>query len=144
MKSRAAALIVSILLSGCASKVYQHPLIEPVPAAPSANVYFFREDVEVGTDFAIPVFLDGEKLLQLKRGTYAMVSLKPGIVDVEVQPVEEYPWQPCGSPMEFLDGRTYFLLLEYKAVGLGKCFSPELITEERARSLMDGYAAVPQ
>jgi hypothetical protein len=116
-----------------------------VPSAPSANVYFFREDVDMGPDFALPVYLDGEKLLQLQRGTYAMVALKPGTFSIEVRPPEEdSPWRLCSDRMDFVDGQTYFLLLQYKTLGTGKCFNPGFITEERARSLMDTYRPVPQ
>jgi hypothetical protein len=139
---RAAAIFCLLLVSGCASKVYHHPALETVPSAPSAAVYFFREDVETGMDKPLPVYLNDTKLLQLTRATYAIVTLKPGIFSVEVRPEDTFPWEACGGPMEFMDGQTYFLLIHYETSGLTRCFSPNFITEDRARSLMDAYVPV--
>lgn len=150
-------LVVRIMLGcttllsvvGCASGVFPHPLLVSTSSEPSAEVYFFREDVMAGGAVAVPVFVEGEKLLQLRRAAYAKVSLKPGNVQVEVRSIagaQPYnnPWRSCGGPMDLEAGKTYFVLLAFVSGENGMCFLPSLITEEGARSLMATYTAVSQ
>jgi hypothetical protein len=141
----ACATLLSI--SGCASKIYQHPLLVSTPSEPSAEVSFIREDGMAGAAVAVPVYVNDEKLLQLRRATYAKVSLKSGTYQVEARRLNEQPgnpWITCGGPMEFVAGKTYFVLLSFVAVDSGMCFRPNFITEEGARSLMTSYTAVGQ
>jgi hypothetical protein len=142
-------LACAILLSvgGCASKIYQHPLLVSTPSETSAEVSFFREDGMAGAAVAVPVYVNDEKLLQLRRATYAKVFLKPGTYQVEVRRLNEQlgnPWITCGGPMELVAGKTYFVLLSFVAGESGMCFRPNLITEEGARSLMTTYTVVGQ
>ncbi len=135
-------------VAGCASKIFQHPLLVTNPSEPSAEVYFFREDVFWSSGIATPVHVNGETLLQLRRATYANVSLKPGTYQVEVRPIAGAqpgnPWRTCGGSMDFEAGKAYFVLLNFVGGEAGMCFRPELITEEGARSLMTTYDAVHQ
>lgn len=143
-------LVCATLLSavGCASKIFEHPLLVANQSALSAAVYFFREDVWEGSAIATAVHVNGETLLQLRRATYAKVSLKPGKVQVEVRGIvgaqQPNPWsRTCGGPMQLEAGKTYFVLLAVEYGG-GMCFRPGLITEDEARSLMATYSAVSQ
>jgi len=136
-------------IAGCASKIFQHSLRVSTPSEPSAEVYFFREDVMAGAAVAVPVYVNDEQLLQLRRATYAKVSLKPITVQVEVRSIagaQPYnnPWRTCGNPMDLEAGKTYFVLLTFVSGERGMCFQPSLITEEEARSLMVTYTAVGQ
>lgn len=135
------AILLSV--SGCASKVFQHPLLVSTPLQPSAEVFFFRENTLAGAMLAVPVHVNDEELLQLRRATWAKVSLTPGTYQVEVRN-QNYPWTTCGGPMELVAGKTYFVLLSFVAGDSGLCFLPHLITEEEARSLMTSYTAVGQ
>jgi hypothetical protein len=145
-------LVFATLLSvvGCASKIFQHPLLVTNPSELSAEVYFFREDKFAGSAIATPVHVNGETLLQLRQATYAKVSLKPGSHQVEVRRIEgarpgaSNPWRTCGSSMDLQAGKTYFVLLAFVWEEDGMCFRPVLITEEGARSLMSTYSAVSQ
>lgn len=147
-----AMLVCATLLSvvGCASKIFQHPLLVSTPSEPSAEVYFFREDVWAGSAIATPVHVNGETLLQLRRATYAKISMKPGTYQVEVRRIEgaqpgvSNPWRTCGGPMDLEAGKTYFVLLAFVSGEAGMCFRPGLITDDGARSLMATYSAVSQ
>jgi hypothetical protein len=150
-------LVCAILFSavGCqfSSKILQHPLLVGNPSEPSAEVYFFREDVIWQSGLATSVAVNGDTLLQLRRATYAKVSLKPGKVHVEGGPratfqlVTPAPSFECGIPMELEPRKTYFVLLSYYVYdeyAYKWCFRPNLITEEGARSLMTTYTVVGQ
>jgi hypothetical protein len=148
-------LICTILLSvmGCQfpSKIFPHPLLVANPSEPSAEVYFFREDNIMLSGIALPVHVNEETLLQLRRATYAKVSLKPGTYQVVVgqakglgRAVGSNPWRSCGGPMGLETGKAYFVLLSFVDDGSEWCFAPNLITEEGARSLMVTYTAVGQ
>ncbi len=150
-----AMLIFVTLLSvvGCQlpSKIFQHPLRVTNPSEPSAEVYFFREDVFWLSGIALPVHVNEETLLQLRRATYAKVSLKPGTYQVVVGLAKGLgsasgtnPWRSCGGPMGLEAGKIYFVLLAFASGESGMCFLPSLITEEGARSLMATYTAVSQ
>lgn len=152
-KALARTLVCCAMLlqvAGCASTIYRHQLLATNPSDPSAEVYFFREDVIAGSGIATPVHVNGEKLLQLRRATYAKVSLKPGTYQVEVRPITgaqpglSNPWRTCGGPIDLEAGMKYFVLLDFVSGEEGMCFRPSLITEDGARSLMTTYSAVHQ
>ena len=148
MKVKVTTLVFFVLLAGCASKVFQHPLLMANSSEPSAAIYFFREDVFWNSGVAQPVHVNGEALLQLRRATYAKVSLRPGTYQVEARPIGATqpvnPWITCGGPMGFELGKTYFVLLRFQGGDGVMCFSPMFITEEGARSLMATYSAIHQ
>jgi len=150
LKTSATTILVCAILlsvSGCASKIYQHSMLVSTPSEPSAEVTFFREDGLVGAAVAVPVYVNDEELLQLRRAAYAKVALKPGTYQVEVRSLNEHPGSPvttCGGPMELVAGKAYYVLLSLASVGYKTCFRPNLITEEGARSLMTIYTAVGQ
>lgn len=158
MKLKSAAtmvLICTILLSvvGCQfpSKIFQHSLLVANPSESSAEVYFFRDDDIMLSGLALPVHVNEETLLQLRRATYAKVTLKPGTYQVVVglskylgPAVGSNPWHSCGGPMELEPRKTYFVLLSFVAEGYEWCFAPNLITEKGARSLMISYTLVGQ
>lgn len=135
------AILLSV--SGCASKVFQHPLLVSTPLEPSAEVFFFRENTLAGAMVAVPVHVNDGELLQLRRATWAKVYLKPGTYQVEGRNLSN-PGITCGGPMELEAGKTYFVLLSNVGGIDTMCFLPHLITEEEARSLMTSYTAVGQ
>ncbi|MBI3597511.1 MAG: hypothetical protein HY203_10190 [Nitrospirae bacterium] len=138
--------MVALSLSGCASKIYTHPLRVMNLSEPTADVYVFREDVSQGSGVATPVYLEENKLVQLRRATYARVHLKPGTYEMKAG-TESYPcglicWTACTKAVNFEEGKTYYVLLSFASSGLKLCFKPDLITEEKAKSLMATYTAV--
>lgn len=145
------AILFSVVGCQFPSKIFQHPLLVGNPSEPSAEVYFFREDNIMLSGLALPVHVNEETLLQLRRATYAKVSLKPGTYQVVVglakflgRAPASNPWRSCGGPMDFAAGKTYFVLLSFVVDGSEWCFAPNLITEEGALSLMTTYTAVGQ
>lgn len=148
-------LVCATLLSvgGCASKIFQHPLLsaEGKGSSTSAEVYFFREDMFKGSAFATPVYLAGEKLLQLRVATYCKLYLKPGSYDMEVGSYSGGQGMLSSVPsfrsMTFDGGKTYFIHLQPESrmtlTGLETHFKPELISEEQARILMTQYTLIP-
>jgi hypothetical protein len=145
------AMLLSVMGCGFSSKIFQHPLLVGNPSEPSAEVYFFREDNIMLSGLALPVHVNEETLLQLRRATYTKVSLKPGTYQVVVGAAKDLgpaygsnPWHSCGGPMGLESKKTYFVLLSFVDEGSQWCFRPNLITEEGARSLMTTYTVVGQ
>ncbi len=135
MRFKTALTILSCLfvlsVAGCVSKVYMHPLRVTDQSVPSSTVYVFRENTWIGSGIATMFYLDGKKLLQLRRSTYTKVRLKAGTYDFEIISGRA----SAKRSMTFATGETY-LLLKNGSNEQGIVFYAEQITEEGAKSLM--------
>lgn len=121
-----------------------HPLVASGEEE-AALVYFIRPRTEryLGVaDNALRIEADRTPLLELAKGEYALVPMKPGSVWITVN--SDTSWGPShdikamSTSMEFsfAAGRTYFLTLtavdgEFRGV----TYHPESIDLERAREL---------
>jgi hypothetical protein len=139
------------LAYGCASNVYKHPLLSMEGQGFSAEVYFFRDETLLGSAFAIPVYLQEDSLLQLRRATYTKVYIKPGTYDMKVGSYSGgqglFSSVPAFRSVTFEAGKAYFIHLKPESratfFGLETYFKPELISEEQARILMTQYTLIP-
>ncbi|MCC6207001.1 MAG: hypothetical protein IT488_02445 [Gammaproteobacteria bacterium] len=141
-----AGLVLTLLTACTASHLESgHPLVAGAGDEPSASVYFIRPRTEryLGVaDNALRIEADRAPLLELAKGEYALVSMKPGPVWITVN--SDTSWGPShdikemssSSEFSFAAGQTYFLALtvvdgEFRGV----TYRPESVNLERAREL---------
>ncbi|MGE0372044.1 MAG: hypothetical protein AB7Q01_09190 [Gammaproteobacteria bacterium] len=118
----AAAWLILVALAGCAASRLEsgHPLISGGPDEETAHVYFIRPRTEryLGVaDNALTIEADRSPLLELAKGEYALVALKPGSVWLTVR--SDTSWGPAHDIKEmsttreftFTAGQTYFVAL---------------------------------
>ncbi len=72
----AVVIIASILTPGCASKVYNHPALT-TSGTPTAELTVIRKKAFGGGAVPLTVSLDGEKLVRLWIGSYAVMRVAP-------------------------------------------------------------------
>jgi hypothetical protein len=140
-------LIVAVSVAGCAASRIEesHPLVSSAADSEVARVYFIRPRTERSlgvADNAVSVEADRTHLLDLAKGEYALVTLKPGAVWITVR--SDTSWGPGHDIKEmttteeftFAAGQTYFLTFtaidgEFRGI----TFDPENIDLDRARQL---------
>lgn len=143
----AVSLLLGAAVSGCAASRIEasHPLVSSAPDGEVARVYFIRPRTERSlgvADNVVTVEADRTPLLDLAKGEYALLTLRPGAVWITVR--SDTSWGPehdikeMGTSEEFTftAGQTYFLTLtaidgEFRGV----TFDPEIIDLDRARQL---------
>lgn len=143
----AAAAGLSLILAGCLdSRVIKNsPALQTNLEEPHSSVYFLRPDREklMGvSDNAVTIEINGEKVLLLAKGEYALLRLKPtrGTVTVKT-------WSRVGgkiSPEEvsgsetfnFAAGQTNFIQLKlFNEEFRGVYYVPERIEFSSARTI---------
>jgi hypothetical protein len=148
-------------LIGCTSKVFKHSLLVEDGKGPSAIVYFFSDNSIHAEVTPIPLDLNGDPLMRLRRATYAKVALQPGDHIVRVgdlgydspSPTGRVRVLPVSQTISLEAGRIYYVLIEFKEnvpdiVPMetnmrAMFFVPVLIDEERAQLLMKDYELIP-
>ena len=163
--------VLSVLLiglwlgTGCASGVYQHPLLVSADES-SAELVVLRKDEMWGAAVALLVRLDGEKLVKLRTGRCAEFQILPDVYRLSMDEpgnllqVDAAVLDPL--PLE-TKSRTYVLLSKHGvsmgySVGVcvvGSCpqahppavsgsvsFGFQFIPEEEAHVLMGEYERV--
>jgi hypothetical protein len=141
------SLILATAISGCAASRIEesHPLVSTAADSEVARVYFIRPRTERSmgvANNALTIEADRIPLLDLAKGEYALVTLKPGAVWITVR--SDTSWGPGHDIKEmttteeftFAAGQTYFLTFtaidgEFRGV----TFDPEAIDLDRARQL---------
>jgi hypothetical protein len=141
------SLIMAVAVSGCAATRIEsgHPLFSSAADSEVARVYFIRPRTERSmgvADNALAIEADRSHLLELAKGEYALVTMKPGAVWITVR--SDTSWGPSHDIKEmakteefiFAAGQTYFLTFtaidgEFRGV----VFDPEIIDLDRARQL---------
>ena len=154
------SLLLSIALvftSGCASKVYNHPALA-TGETPAAELTVIRKRAFGGGLVPQTVSLDGEKLVRLWTGSYAVIWVAPNTYSLAVENTSI----EATAEVELRAGERTYILLEPKlgwAVSGGVSVSntgtttsssalplaiPVLhpIPEEHARELMGKYDLV--
>lgn len=150
-------IIALILTPGCASKVYSHPALT-TSGTPKAELTVIRKRAYGGSFFPYVVSLDGEKLVRLWIGSYAVMRIAPNTYSLTFED------QSVSGTMEIelKGGEQTYILLEPEtglAVSAGvsvgntgtttsssvvpvavPVFHP--IHEEQARELMSNYDLV--
>lgn len=138
-------LILATALPGCAASRVEanHPLLSSAPDADVARVYFIRPRTERSlgvADNALAVEADRSHLLDLAKGEYALMTLKPGAVWITVRsdtswgPAHDIKEMTTTKEFDFAAGQTYFL--SFSAVDgefRGVTFDPQSIDLDRAR-----------
>lgn len=139
---------VMILLSGCATKVYdQNPALQATADTETVSVYFIRPRPVKYKGFAdnnIRVDYQDKPLLKIPEGTYTMVKLQPGKGEITTRSKTTFtnrihPINVSRSRMyNFLGGRTYFIHLkrvdeEFRGV----TYDPEPVDLATAKSLSE-------
>lgn len=116
-----AAIVLGPLLSACTASRLEagHPLVA-AGGEEAARVYFIRPRTERSlgvADNALRIEADRAPLLDLAKGEYALVPMKPGSVWITVH--SDTSWGPSHDIKEmnttkefsFVAGRTYFLTM---------------------------------
>lgn len=109
------------VLAGCSSTHINasHPLLQPDLKSEFAKVYFLRpptEHVQGYADKPVTIEVDKEKLLELGKGDYALVYIKPRGVRITVRNLTqmrgrwEVASQERSRSFEFAAGKSYFIL----------------------------------
>lgn len=114
-------IMAALLLAGCTSTRLntEHSLLQPDLKSEFAKVYFLRpptEHVQGYADKPVIVEVDKEKLLELGKGDYALVYLKPRAVTVTLRNFTQVAgrWEvktlERSRSFEFAAGKSYFIL----------------------------------
>ena len=153
----AIVIIASILTPGCASKVYNHPALT-TSGTPTAELTVIRKRAFGGGAVPFIVSLDGEKLVRLWIGSYAVMRLAPKTYSLTFHNASG----GATAEVELKAGEPTYILVEPEigwAVSAGVSVSntgtttsssalpvavPVLhpIPEEQARELMSNYSLV--
>lgn len=116
-----AIMAAVLVLTGCTSTKINtgNSLLQPDLKAEFAKVYFLRpptEHVQGFADKPVTVEVDSEKLLELGKGDYALVYLKPRAVTVTLRNFTQVAgrWEvkklERSRSFEFAAGKSYFIL----------------------------------
>lgn len=113
-------LILASLTLGCAaarawspSRVHEdHPSIVS-GSQRAAEVYFVRESVTQSSWISLPIYLNDERIVLLRSGTYAALRVEPGEHSLGSPTPPPPPWHwdygIANSPVQFQAGKTYFV-----------------------------------
>lgn len=141
------------LLSGCGStSIFQHHiLIEHDAKKPAANVYFIRPFTyrERGVaDNEVIIDLDQKKLLELAKGEYTLLRIKPDNATITTHSISMYTNKLTPVKMtktisvNFEAGKTYFIhIKQYNEEFRGVYYQPELIDLNAAKQLTEDLHA---
>lgn len=147
-------LSVSVFLVACSSSLfhshtglYTHQLLQEDRSRPHATVYFIRPKTEHSmgwSDNSLDIDIDGEKIINLAKGDYTLVYLKPRDVSIttripaQVRGRWEVTEMEHSRPFSFKPGETYFI--QFRMVDgefRGVHFVPEIKTKNEARELAE-------
>ena len=150
IRSALTAAVMALFLAALAACTASHldaghPLATDGGDADVARVYFIRPRTEryLGVaDNALRIEADRIPLLELAKGEYALVPMKPGSVWITVNsdtswgPAHDIKEMSTSKEFSFIAGRIYFLTLtavdgEFRGV----TYQPESVDLERAREL---------
>jgi len=142
-------IIGALALSGCfsATKLYtQHSLIESDQQLAHAKVYFIRPGTEHPQAFAdnpLEVFVGTEKLLDLRKGEYTLVAIKPQPVQITLKNLTQtrgrYELEKIerSRSFEFAADQTYYIVTEpFDGEFRGVHFTPVAKTAHEARAIV--------
>jgi len=147
------AAMLCLLLGGCWTTIKEsHPLLESQPAAPYARVYFLRPRTErfMGmADNRVTILLDQQPLLELVKGEYTLVRIKPGQAWVAIEnqttygPAHRVKTETRSRSFTFVAGQTYYIAVkpidgEFRGVH----FLPQALTLAEAQHLKPRMRAV--
>lgn len=121
IKGLGGLMVMALLLVGCSSTKLNagNSFLQPDLTAEYAKVYFMRPPTEQPQGYAdnpVTVEIDHEKLLELAKGDYALVYLKPRSVTISVRNLTQVRgrWevtpQDRSRNFDFAAGKTYFIL----------------------------------
>ena len=168
MRTGTTGLILGCLLLGlgCVSKIHAHPALVAHTASDFTELTIIRRKGLALGAYAIPIFLDGQVLVDLRTGRYATLRVdpgthigmslgaphggmslgapqRPGVVPqdramntIAPQPSEE--WLAGGHRIEFEAGKRYFFIVESSMMD----FKIYRTDEETASDLMQAYTRV--
>lgn len=143
----------SVLLASCATEVNKsHPFITTEPDVAAANVYFLRPFTyrERGiADNAVVIELGGVNLLELGKGEYALLRLKPGAATLTTRNFTRFtnkddPVEMTRSvPLELVPNKTYYLHIhQVNEEFRGVYYLPQLIDLRSAQQLLPDTRAI--
>jgi hypothetical protein len=138
--------------SGCTSKIYSHPALADPADESFAELAVIREREMAGSAVAMQVWLDGQRLVQLRSGRYAVLRVKPGVYhEVSVkeksgdQFLADYQLTAGQHLLKLEAGKRYYLLVENVGVRPNSTipvFGVHPIGAEAAQKLMQDYDRV--
>ncbi len=157
MRTGITGLILGCLLLGLgcvSSKIHAHPALAAHTASDFTELTIIRRKGLLLGAYAIPIFLDGQVLVDLRTGRYATLRVDPGthigmsvggsggsvgtyrMNTIAPQPSEE--WLAGGHRIEFEVGKRYFFIVEASMLA----FKIYRTDEDTASDLMQGYTRV--
>ncbi len=159
MRAGTTGLVLGCLLLGlgCVSKIHAHPALAAQAASDFTELTIIRRKGLLLGAYAIPIFLDGQVLVDLRTGRYATLRVNPGthigmavgtpqglgdgqsdraMNTIAPQPSEE--WLAGGHRIEFEVGKRYFFIVEASML----TFKIYRTDEETASDLMQSYTRV--
>jgi len=151
-------LLIGLLTACSTTKTNsRHPLIQPTSSAATseyAKVYFIRPNTEHMQGFPdnpLKVFLNDTLLLELGKGEYTLIYLKPGKGTLTLENLTQIRGRWEVEPMrrtrnfDFHSDQTYFLVTrpidgEFRGVH----FMPELVPQTEAQTISQHLRATGQ
>jgi hypothetical protein len=147
--SLAAICLTAIaVLGGCTTTEVRidHPQLAKI-GDDYAKVYFLRkmpQRTRGVADDDLRIEIDKQPLLELARGEYSLLSLKPGRVDVVVHSKTMLTTQPAPQPVwrsrsfDFEAGKTYYVYTKFfQEEWRGIYFVPTAIDKQQAMKLAE-------
>lgn len=142
----------SVLLASCTTVNTSHPLYASQPDIAAANVYFIRPFTyrERGiADNPVMIELGGVKLLELGKGEYALIRLKPDKATLTTRNFTRFTntegviEMTRALPLELMPGKTYYIhIRQVNEEFRGVYYLPELIDLRSAQQLVPDTRAI--
>ncbi len=137
---RLVVIITLVLTPGCASKIYDHPALA-TSETPTAELTVIRKKAFGGGAVPFTVNLDGEKLVRLWTGSYAVMQMEPNSYSLT------YYNQQTGATaevsVELEAGEQTYVLLELDRVGWSASAGVSVGTTSSGTSVTSSSGVAP-
>lgn len=138
--------LFSMLLASCTTVNTAHPLYAAQPDVAAANVYFIRPFTyrERGiADNPVDIDLGGVKLLELNKGEYTLIRIKPDKATLTTRNFTRFTNKDDvvemkrDLPLELAPGKTYYIhIRQVNEEFRGVYYLPQLIDLRSAQQLL--------
>lgn len=140
-------LALLALLSACAGSkiVHDSPILEPKPDQPYSTIYFMRKDDKVYrglAEDAVWIEINGQNVVKLAKGEYAMIRIKPiestvRVISMSYIGTNPYPQEVFGEDtFNFAANQTNFIDISLRDGEFrGIYFMPVRVESKDARAI---------
>ena len=132
-------LVISLLWSLTSCAATGEPFKRGEPVAGKASLYIYYAHGPFSSSFAWPVYLDGRKLTELRRGGYFYTTISPDMhtISIKLDSIEQ------SLNLSAEPDTTYYLRLRMEAPGFVFRWFLERVPEPQALSELAALTLAP-